>query len=63
MYGAVAVVDSLTEKIASELEGDPTVIATGGFAHIISPKCKSVDIIDTHLTLEGLYMIWEKIKK
>ena len=63
MNGAVAVVDSIVTAIEKELGEKVNTVATGGFAHIITPKCRTVDKINTHLTLEGLNYIWQMDNK
>ena len=63
MNGAVAVVDSMVTAIEKELGEKVNTVATGGFAHIITPKCRTVDKINTHLTLEGLNYIWQMDNK
>ncbi|MDH3730804.1 MAG: pantothenate kinase, partial [Acidimicrobiia bacterium] len=35
------------------------VVATGGLASTIVPHCRSVEIIDDFLTLDGLRLIYE----
>ena len=32
IYSAAAAIDGIIERLSDELEGDPTVIATGGLA-------------------------------
>ena len=59
MNGAVAVVDSMVSAVESELGEKVNSVATGGFAHLITPKCETVNKINTHLTLEGLNYIWQ----
>lgn len=59
IYGHAGLVDGIMERIASELEGEVTRVATGGLASTIVPHCTSVDIIDPYLTLEGLRLIYQ----
>lgn len=59
IYGHAGLVDGILERIATELGGDVTRIATGGLAPTIVPHCRSVDVIDEFLTLEGLRLIFE----
>jgi len=40
--------------------GEPTVIATGGLADLISPVATSIEHVEPWLTLHGLRLIWEK---
>jgi type III pantothenate kinase len=44
-------------------EEEPFVIATGGLAKLIKEESKSIDIIDSILTLTGLRIIYDKNKE
>ena len=60
-YGSM--VDGLTEKIREELcpNGEPLkVLATGGMAHLIAPFSKTIEEVDTMLTLYGLHLLFRK---
>ena len=59
LYGHAGLVDGIIDRVAAEMEGDITRIATGGLASTIVPHCSSVSIIDEFLTLEGLRRIYE----
>ena len=39
---------------------EPTVIATGGLAELISSETKVIDVVDNFLTLKGLHLIYER---
>lgn len=58
--GTGAMVDGLVDRISEELDIEPQVIATGGFAGLIQDSSNSIDIVETDLTLWGLYQIWQK---
>ena len=63
LHGYGAMVDGLSEKIHRELcpkEEPMKVIATGGMAHLIAPFSKSIEEIDTMLTLQGLNLLFHK---
>ena len=49
----------IVERLAAEVEGEVARIATGGLASTIVPHCRSVEIIDEFLTLDGLRLIYE----
>jgi len=59
LYGHAGLVDGVMERLASELGGEVTRVATGGLASTIVPHCSSVATIDEFLTLEGLRRIYE----
>lgn len=59
VYGAAGAVDSLVRRIRAELTGNPIVIATGGLAKVIAAEAQEVQVVDEHLTLEGLRLIYE----
>ena len=58
MNGAVAVVDSMIVSIEKEMGEKMNTVSTGGFAHLITPHCRTVNEINAHLTLEGLHYIY-----
>ena len=60
LYGHAGLVDGIMERIAGELDGEPVRIATGGLAAAIVPHCRTVDVIDDFLTLEGLRLVFER---
>lgn len=63
LYGYGALVDGLSEKIRTELcpQGEPMkVLATGGMAHLIAPFSKSIEEVDSMLTLYGLHLLFHK---
>lgn len=56
-YGYAALVDGIVERIQAEIGEGARVIATGGLASLISPETKSIEHIDTWLTLDGLQLL------
>ncbi|MGO5075820.1 type III pantothenate kinase [Clostridium sporogenes] len=66
IYGYAGQVDYIVSKMKKEMmalgEEEPFVVATGGFAKLISEEAKSIDEINAILTLEGLRAIYEKNK-
>ncbi|HUK15031.1 MAG TPA: type III pantothenate kinase [Bryobacteraceae bacterium] len=59
-YGAVGMIDGILERIIEKMGPDTKTIATGGQAHMIVSGSRFLKIVDEHLTLEGLQMIWER---
>ncbi|MFH2132213.1 MAG: type III pantothenate kinase [bacterium] len=61
VYGYAGLVDSMVEKISLELGLKPKVIATGGLASLIKPASSTIEEIVDDLTLNGLFMIAQKM--
>ena len=59
LWGAAGQVDALVRRLALEMKGTPTVIATGGLATAVAPECETINIVDETLTLKGMRLIWE----
>lgn len=60
IHGYAGLVDSLVLKIKAEMKGDPYVIATGGFAAVLSQESKTIKEVFPDLTLEGLRILYER---
>lgn len=64
IYGYVGQVDYIVEKMKKEMidlgEKEPYVVATGGLAKLIASESKTIDEVNSFLTLEGLRLIYEK---
>lgn len=60
MWGAAGQVDALVRRLALEMRGTPSVIATGGLAPVIAPECETINRVDEGLTLKGMRMLWKE---
>ena len=63
IYSSAAAIDGIIDRLQDELEGEATVIATGGLAEKIVPHCKREIILDDDLLLKGLAVIYRKNRK
>lgn len=62
IYGYFGLVENLISMVKKEIGGDSKVIATGGFASLISENTSQIDIIDENLLLEGLRRLHRRIQ-
>ena len=46
-------------RITREMGAKPKVIATGGYAHVIAKETSLIEVVNRHLTLYGLQLIYE----
>lgn len=59
-YGYIGQVDEVVSRMKQQANGAPTVVATGGLAKLIADDSKTIDHVDTNLTLKGLYLIYKR---
>jgi type III pantothenate kinase len=57
IFGYAGLVDGMVRRMASEMGGQPKVIATGGLAPLMQHVAESIEVVDATLTLEGLRII------
>lgn len=61
-YGFVGQVDEIVNRIKQELGSEAYVVATGGFAKLISEESRTINKVDHFLTLVGLLHIYHRNK-
>jgi type III pantothenate kinase len=61
-YGYIGLVDGLVKRMIDELGEKPKVIGTGGLVRLIAETSKVIKIVDENLMLEGLRMIYQRLK-
>jgi type III pantothenate kinase len=61
-WGYAGLVDGILRRMKGELEG-AHVDSTGGLAELISPACDEIDSVEKNLTLEGMRMIYERMRQ
>ncbi len=65
MFGAADSIDGMVRRIITEWPTDetPMVIGTGGLAETFAPLVSSFDVVDPYLTLRGLVMAFELVRR
>ncbi len=53
-HGYLGLFEGLLKAVKEEIEDEPTVIATGGFAEAMAGRTSQINIVDQNLTLDGL---------
>ena len=62
-YGFVGQIDEIVTRIKAEMKrNDIKVIATGGLATLMAGASRTIDKVDSMLTLKGLLILYEKNK-
>lgn len=62
MLGYISLVEGMIARFHDEL-GTCKVVATGGFAALFAKHTPVIDAVDPNLTLEGLRIIYERLKR
>lgn len=57
LNGTVEIVNGLVARIEGELGAQVKVVATGGFASLLKPRCKAIQFVEPDLVLEGIRLI------
>jgi len=60
IFGYIALVDGIVNRMKQEVLTSPKVIATGGLAHLIASESETIEEVDENLTLKGLWIIYQR---
>jgi len=63
VYGYAGLVDGLVARMRAEMEGAPKVVATGGLVGLMDGLARTIDIVNPHLTLEGLRIAYARARQ
>lgn len=60
VFGTAGLVDGLVSRVVAELGGNARIIATGGLAPTVIEHCRTVEMVEPLLTINGLRLIYER---
>ena len=61
-FGYSALCDGIVRHLKAKQAPKAKVVATGGYASLIAPFCKTIRIVNPHLTLQGLEITYRQRK-
>ncbi len=59
MLGYLSLIEGMIVRMKTELEGEPSVIVTGGYSEIFADASPMIDAFEPDLTIEGLRLIYQ----
>ena len=62
-YGFAGMIDGILERVIAELGPHTKTVGTGGQARLIQRASRYIKEINEDLTLEGLEIVWRRIRK
>ena len=62
IFGYVGLIEGMVARIQKELGEKAKVVATGGVAELVAKETAVIDVVNPHLTLIGLRLIYEMNK-
>ena len=63
IYGFAGLTDRVVQCLSTEFPSRPKIIATGGLAEVIAPFSETIERVVPDLTLQGLAIIYKRLKK
>lgn len=61
IFGYAGLVDAIVQRVRAEIGEEARVVATGGLAALIARETGAVSVVDEHLTLDGIRLIYERL--
>lgn len=61
VLGYVSMVEGMIRRLSDELEGEPDVVVTGGYAELFADQSPLIHHYDPDLTIDGLRLVYERV--
>lgn len=61
VMGYLAMIEGMLQRIEAEMEGEPTVVITGGYAEVFADASPLIDVADPDLTSDGLLLVYQRL--
>lgn len=62
VFGYIALIEGLLQRITAELGQQPIVIGTGGLGRLFADHIPAIQVYEPNLTLIGLRLIYERVR-
>lgn len=62
-WGYIGLIEGLVERIKEEIGRDIRTISTGGLAPLFKPGSSMIDEVEADLTLDGLRLVYDRLKR
>lgn len=63
VLGYVSLVEGMIRRISDELGSNPPVVVTGGYSEIIAKQSSLIDYHAPDLTIEGLWLVYQRLRE
>jgi type III pantothenate kinase len=63
MFGYLSLIEGMIVRLEAEIAGEPTVISTGGLGARFAAQSTMIDHHDEFLTLYGLKLAWDHLRR
>jgi type III pantothenate kinase len=61
LFGALDAMEGMVRRLRMLLTKKPVVVATGGYAHLLSRRTHVIDRVEPNLVLEGARIVYERV--
>lgn len=61
VMGYLAMIEGMIIRIEAEMDGEPTVVITGGYAELFANASPLIDVADPDLTSDGLLLVYRRL--